>query len=100
MKKITYHRIQQVAYKRSVWILLLSIWLFCCNISIVHAQEHTLEPDVECQLCLTNFSHAPFLLSKTYYFTPCIQRAIEIDFLNFQLVSAHHIFIGNRDPPQ
>jgi len=99
MNQTTYYKVQQVAYKRSLWIILLTVWMFCSYLSTVHAQEHVIEPEIECQLCLTNFSHTPALLSNSFHFTPNIQKVIEIDFLYFQFVSSHKILIGNRGPP-
>lgn len=93
------YKFKQLAHKRSVWILLLSIWLFSVNTSLVHAQEHLAVTDYKCQFCITNFSHSPFLLSKNVSFTPIIQDSFIVQLPYFNTNTADNITIGNRDPP-
>ncbi|PCI60205.1 MAG: hypothetical protein COB35_09825 [Gammaproteobacteria bacterium] len=103
MNNITHHKLKQLAHQRSLWILVLSIWLFFVNVSIVHAQQHKLgkgfSTNYQCQLCLTNFNHTPFILSDSVIVTPVTQASITIAQNAHGIIRVHQLTTFNRGPP-
>lgn len=93
------YKFKRLAHKRSVWILLLSIWLFSVNVSLIHAQEHLAVPDYKCQFCITNFSHSPFVLSNNLSFIPFVQESFIVELPYLKAITVDNIITGNRDPP-
>ena len=100
MKKTNSYKIKQLAHQRSVWIILLSIWLFCASVSLVHAQEHAISNDFQCQLCFTSFNYTPFVVCENLSFTPIIQESFVFALPHSKTITVDIITSGNRDPPQ
>jgi len=103
MANLNHHKLKQLAQQRSLWILVLSIWLFFVNVSIVHAQQHDLvkgfSTDYQCQLCLTNFNHTPFILNDNVVITPITQASIAIEQNAHGIIRVHQLTTYNRGPP-
>jgi len=103
MNNSTHHQLKRLAQQRLLWMLVLGIWLLFVNIAIVHAQQHDLNKgintDYQCQLCLTNFNHTPFVLNDNVAITPVIQASIAIK-QNIQgIIRVHQLTTYNRGPP-
>lgn len=99
MNSIEYHKIKQLAHKRTVWILLLCVWLFSVNIALVHAQEHPIATGYQCQLCLTNFGHTPFIPTSNISYIPVLQDSFIVELPFISAIAIDTIITGNRDPP-
>jgi len=99
----THHKIKQLAQQRLLWIIVLAMWLFFVTTTIVHAQQHTATKkvftDYQCQLCLTNFSHTPFILNNNVIISPVIQPSIAILQSAHGIIRVHQLTTYNRGPP-
>ncbi|MBL4910059.1 MAG: hypothetical protein JKX78_08615 [Alteromonadaceae bacterium] len=104
MTNLTHHKIKQLAQQRLLWIVVLAIWLFFVNASIVHTQQHNLSKgistDYQCQLCLTNFNHTPFVLNDSVFITPLIQTSIVFKQHVQGIIRVHQLTLYNRGPPR
>jgi len=99
----THHKVKQLAHQRLLWVLVLSIWFFIVNISIVHAQHHEFSKDFvsdyQCQLCLSTFNHSPCILSTNLYPFPEIQHNYIIKKNATGIIKTHQLIPANRGPP-
>ena len=104
MNNLSQHNIKQLAQQRWLWIIVLTVWLFFVNMSIVHAQQHDFSKkttnDYQCHLCVNNFNHTPFVLSDNLTIIPLIQSSFIVAPPIQGIISVHQLTIGNRDPPQ
>ena len=96
---LSHHKITQLAHKQLVWFILIAIWLFLVNVSLVHSQKHLVVTDYQCQLCLNNYSHTPFVLINNLVFTPEIQISQIVIHSFISHLRVHQLELSNRDPP-
>ena len=99
MKSLNYQERPKLTYNRLLCLFLLFLWLFSTSIAIVHAQQHTLTQEIDCQICLTNANHTPIITVSTLSVLPQPQINVDIECDNPLIMTKRCLLICNRDPP-
>ncbi len=82
-----------------VWLVALCIWLASVGISTHHLQEHIFLDDSECQLCISNFKHTPFIISDDVPFLSYNTVYFKVKLVTYYHQSSQPLTVSNRDPP-
>jgi len=94
------HNIRQLTQHRWLWSVLLIIWLLTISASIVHTQQHAVNNDNPCQLCLSHFNHTPFIGSTPINLSVNIQHAFIIKLPILLIEKQPPANFYNRGPPK
>ncbi len=100
MKSSAHNTLRKRSQGRLKWIILLSFWLTSASVSILHAQEHAVVKDLQCQQCLSNFENNPFIPSDEVLEVPLNMVSLLVENQVFFQLSQQPIKVCNRGPPK
>jgi len=85
--------------RRIVLISTLAIWLLAVGVTTIHSPKHALFGDSQCQLCITNLDHSPFIGSDSSTFSPLIKIQFSFKTISKSELPSQFAVICNRGPP-
>jgi len=90
---------KSLGQQRWLWSLMLTIWLLTLSINIAHSPKHTLKNENQCQLCLSNFQHTPFIIIQGIIVVPTSQLTVFITLKLPSIAKQLPAIFYNRGPP-
>jgi len=100
MKSSNHNTLRERSQGRLTWIILLSFWLASASVSILHAQEHAVVNDLQCQQCLSNFENNPFIPTDEVLAVRLDIVSLLVENQVLSQLSHQPITVCNRGPPK
>ncbi len=100
MNNSNHNTLRERSQGRLKWIIVLGFWFASASVSILHAQEHAVVKDLQCQQCLSNFENNPFIPSDEVLEVPFDIVSLPVENQVLSQLSHQPIKVCNRGPPK